>query len=90
MIQLSAPPQIAPPAPRKTRTITLSPRQRQLLHALLHRDVRKCSAAAMDTFRKFGWTCGAGVAFELTEKGRQIAEISELSPQDRSLDIEIS
>jgi hypothetical protein len=61
-----------------------------LLHALLHRDVKKCSAAAMDTFRKFGWTCGAGVAFELTEKGRQIAEKSELSPPDRSLEIEVA
>ena len=90
MIQLAAPPSIAPPPPRKTKTITLSPRQRILLHALLHRDVRKCSAAAMDTFRKFGWTSGAGIAFELTEKGRRIAEMSELSSPDRSLEIEVA
>ena len=89
MIQLEAPPEIAPSPPRKTKSITLSPRQRVLLHALLHRDVRKCSAAAMDTFRKFGWTCGAGIAFELTEKGRRIAEMSELSPPDRSLSIDV-
>lgn len=44
----------------------------------------------MDAFRKFGWACGAGVTFELTEKGRQIAEISERSPLDQSLDIEVS
>jgi hypothetical protein len=91
MIQLSLPPQTpvaAPPVPRKSKTITLSPRQRLLLHALLHRDVRKCSAAAMDTFRKFGWTSGAGIAFELTDKGRRIAELSELSPPDRSLSID--
>lgn len=90
MIQLSAPPAVAPSPPRKSRSITLSPRQRQLLHTLLHRNAQKCSAATMDAFRKFGWACGAGVTFELTEKGRQIAEISERSPLDQSLDIEVS
>ncbi len=88
MISLTVP-NPAVSAPRKSKTITLSPRQRQLLHSLLHRDVRKCSAAAMDTFRKFGWTCGAGVAFELTTKGRMIAEMSEKSPPDRSLQIDV-
>jgi hypothetical protein len=68
--------------------ITLSIRQRGLLHRLLHRDLRKCSAVALESFKRYGWTYGLGGAYQLTEKGRRLAELSEKSPLDRTLEIE--
>jgi hypothetical protein len=65
---------------RKMKVVTLSSRQRVLLHRLLHRDLRKCSGGALEAFRRFGWALGASGGFQLTEQGRRIAEFSELSP----------
>ena len=71
----------------KRRIINLSVRQRLILHRLLHRDLRKCSATALESFKRYGWTFGLGGAYQLTEKGRRIAEMSEQAAPDRELQL---
>ena len=78
-------PEAIPAAKPVKKTLTLSARQRALFRALLHRDLRKCSASAMDSFRRVGWASD----YDLTAKGRRSAEVSELSPQDRSLTLDM-
>ena len=73
----------------KPKTITLSIRQRALLHRLLHRDLRKCSAVALESFKRYGWTSGLGGAYQLTEKGRKIAELSEQVELGREMELQL-
>jgi hypothetical protein len=77
------------PEPRKPKVVTLSSRQRILLHRLLHRELRKCSAGALEAFRRFGWVLGSNGGFQLTEQGRRVAEFSELTPSDRDLILDL-
>ena len=53
----------------------LSARYRAVLRRLLHRDIRKCSAAALATFARCGWVYGN--EYQLTALGRKVAELSE-------------
>ena len=64
----------------------LSARYRSMLRNLLHRDIRKCSAAALATFARSGWVYGS--EFQLTALGRKIAELSETMPPDRDVEID--
>jgi hypothetical protein len=73
----------------KPKSIVLSIRQRALLHRLLHRDLRKCSAVALESFKRHGWTSGLGGAYQLTEKGRQIAELSEQMELGRAIELQL-
>ena len=77
------------PEPRKAKVVTLSCRQRVLLHRLLHRELRKCSGGALETFRRFGWAHGASGGFQLTDLGRRVAEFSERTPPDRELVLDL-
>jgi hypothetical protein len=70
-----------------SKVITLSSRRRLLLHRLLHRDLRKCSAMELQTLQRRGWVTGAGEGFALTREGREVAELSELHPPDQACDI---
>jgi len=72
---------------QKLKAVTLSIRQRLILHRLLHRDLRKCSATALESFKRHGWTFGLGGAYQLTEKGRLIAELSEKAEPGRELNL---
>ena len=51
--------------------------QRKLLHRLLHRDLRECTSAALTSAQRMGWIFGLAGGYELTERGRQLAEYSE-------------
>ena len=64
----------------------LSARYRAVLRSLLHRDIRKCSAAALATFARCGWVYGN--EYQLTALGRKIAELSEAMPSDRDVEID--
>jgi hypothetical protein len=66
----------------------LSARYRLALRRLLHRDIRKCSAATLATFERCGWVYGAD--FQLTALGRRIAELSEELPPDRDVELDRS
>jgi hypothetical protein len=68
--------------------LILTVRQRNLLHNLLHRDLRKCSTSALDACQRSGWSHGAGGGYELTAEGRLIAESSESAPADQELKVE--
>jgi hypothetical protein len=76
-------PQTVPP----TRTLTISARQRKCLHELLHRNLRKCSSSALASLERIGWAAGAAGSYELTEKGRRVAETCELFSGNRPLEI---
>ncbi len=56
---------------------SISVLQRKLLHRLLHRDLRQCSSSALASAQRMGWIFGLGGGYELTERGRQVAEYSE-------------
>ena len=73
----------------KTKAIVLSIRKRALLHRLLHRDLRKCSALALESFKRYGWTSGLGGAYQLTEKGRKIAEMSERMESGKEMELHL-
>lgn len=73
----------------RQKAISLSIRQRALLHRLLHRDLRKCSAVALESFKRYGWTSGLGGAYQLTEKGRKIAELSEQVELGRTMELQL-
>ena len=77
-------PSLVTPAPRR-KVITLSVKQRMLLHQLLHRDLRKCSTSALAACQRWGWTAGSGGGHELTAEGRRVAELSEQTPAERTL-----
>ena len=74
---------------QKSKQVTLSVRQRVILHRLLHRNLRKCSATALESFKRYGWTFGLGGAYQLTEKGRLIAELSEKAEAGRELNLSL-
>ena len=67
----------------------LSRRQRKVLHALLHRDLRKCSTSTLTAFERHGWSTGPGSGHQLTDLGRRIAEFSEIAPKDQDLQVEL-
>ncbi len=85
MNTLSPPVQLS----HKRKEVTLSIRQRAILHRLLHRDLRKCSATALESFKRYGWTFGLGGAYQLTDKGRLIAELSEQAEPGRELNLSL-
>ena len=64
-------------SPPKAKSVTLSTRHRTLLHRLLHRKLRRCTTSSLNSFERLGWILGLSGSYELTEKGRAIAEISE-------------
>jgi hypothetical protein len=70
------------------RLIKLTSRQRRMLHNLLHGNLRKCSSAALESSVRQGWTSGMWSGYQLTEKGRRLAELSEQGPaEDRPMEI---
>jgi hypothetical protein len=73
--------------PAKAKTITLSTRQRTLLHRLLHRQLRRCTTPSLDAFARLGWVLGSSGGYELTERGRAIAEISEQTIIEGKLEV---
>jgi hypothetical protein len=73
----------------KPKSLTISARQRTLLHQLLHRKLRKCTTASLDTFQRLGWISGLSGGYELTEKGRALAEFSEQTITDGKLEISL-
>ena len=74
------------PSP-KQKFITVLPRHRLLLHHLLHGEGRRCSIASMQMFQRFGWIYNPDGNYELTQKGRYLAEISEKAPPNRTLEL---
>ena len=72
------------------KTLRLSVKQRVLLHRLLHRDLRKCSTSALAACEHRGWTLGPGGGHGLTTQGRRIAELSEMTPAERTLELDLS
>jgi hypothetical protein len=76
------------PTTSRRRPIVLTARKRQLLHRLLHRELSRCTSTSLASFQQAGWTHGPGGGHQLTEVGRRLAEISELS--DREMELEVS
>jgi hypothetical protein len=70
--------------------LTLSIKQRMLLHGLLHRDLGKCSIAGLTACQRSGWSMGSGGGHQLTTAGRRLAELSEDAPADRQLELALS
>jgi hypothetical protein len=75
--------------PLKLKRISVSTRQRSLLHRLLHRELRKCSTSSLDSLQRLGWISGMSSGYELTEKGRAIAEFSEQTTTEGKLEISL-
>jgi hypothetical protein len=75
--------------PSKSKSISISTRQRTLLHRLLHRQLRRCSTPSLDAFERLGWISGLAGGYELTERGRAIAEFSEQTILDGELEISL-
>ena len=71
----------------KQKVITILPRHRKLLHHLLHGETGKCSNASMEMFQRFGWVYNPDGCYQLTQKGRYLAEISETTPPGRKLEL---
>ena len=84
---------ISSPAPdiqaHKRKVVCLSQRQRLVLHRLLHREMRQCSVAVLSSFQRCGWISGEGSGYELTAKGRHLAERSEDAAPNCEMDIEL-
>jgi hypothetical protein len=76
-------------SPAKPKSITVSARQRTLLHRLLHRQLRKCTTPSLNAFERLGWCAGLSGNYELTQKGRAIAELSEQVTTDGELTINL-
>ena len=72
----------------RPKTLTLSIRQRTVLHHLLHRDLRKCSQSVLEAFRRSGWCSGSAGGHELTAQGRRVAELSEQAPPEQKLELD--
>jgi hypothetical protein len=71
-----------------SRAIALTSRQRRVLHHLLHREVRKCSAAALESITRLGWCSGPACGYQLTDLGWRLADLSESAkPLDRTLEL---
>jgi len=68
----------------------ISVRNRKLLHRLLHRDLRDCTASALAAARTMGWIYGISGGYELTAWGRQAAEHSEQSDPRGTLELQRS
>ena len=68
----------------------ISVRHRKLLHRLLHRDLRDCTASALSTARGMGWIFGIAGGYELTAWGRKAAEYSEQADPRGTLELERS
>jgi hypothetical protein len=68
----------------------ISVRHRQLLHRLLHRDLRNCTASALTSARGMGWIFGISGGYELTAWGRKAAEYSEQADPRGTLELERS
>ena len=68
----------------------ISVRHRKLLHRLLHRDLRECSASALAAARGMGWIFGISGGYELTASGRRAAEYSEQADPRGTLELERS
>lgn len=60
---------------------SISVRERSLLHRLLGRDLRQCSPASLSAAERRGWVLGMSGGYELTAKGRALAERSERADQ---------
>ena len=75
--------------PVKSKSISISTRQRTLLHRLLHRQLRRCTTPALDAFGRLGWCSGLSGGYELTQKGRAVAELSEQTMTDGELEISL-
>jgi hypothetical protein len=75
--------------PLKLKRISVSTRQRSLLHRLLHRELRKCTTSSLDSLQRLGWISGMAGGYELTEKGRAIAEFSEQTTNEGKLEISL-
>ena len=56
---------------------TISLLHRKLLHRLLHRELGQCSSSALLSAQRRGWVYGLAGGYELTDRGRQVAELSE-------------
>jgi hypothetical protein len=69
---------------------TFSPRARQTLHRLLHRDLRRCTATALQRMVTAGCAGGSGGGYELTTLGRRCAELSEPFPADVWIEVDAS
>jgi len=71
------------------RTISLTARQRRVLHHLLHRNLRKCSGAALESLARLGWVTGPCAGYQLTDVGWTLAELSERHyKQDGGMEIQ--
>lgn len=77
----------ATPEIPKQKVLSVLPRHRKLLHHLLHGDARRCSTASMEMFRRFGWVFAPDGSYQLTQKGRSLAELSEEMPPGRTLEL---
>jgi len=65
----------------------ISVRHRKLLHRLLHRDLRECSASALTAAQRMGWIYGLSGGYELTAWGRRAAEYSEQADPRGALEL---
>ena len=63
---------------------------RKLLHRLLHRDLRQCTASALMAAQRMGWIFGISGGYELTAWGRQAAEHSEQADPRGTLELQRS
>src|SRR5258705_8269270 len=66
---------------------SISVLQRKLLHRLLHRDLRQCSSSALTAAERMGWIYGLSRGYELTERGRRVAEHSEQADPRGALEL---
>lgn len=72
----------------RPKVITLSVKQRAVLHRLLNRDLRKCSPSVLEACQRFGWCSGPGDGHALTAQGRRVAELSEQAPPEQKLTLD--
>ena len=75
--------------PMKPKSVRITPRQRTLLHRLLYRELRKCSTPSLDALTRLGWISGLSGGYELTQKGRMLAEFSEQTSTEGNLDVSL-
>lgn len=66
---------------------TISVLHRKLLHRLLHRELGHCSSSALLSAQRRGWVFGLAGGYELTERGRRVAELSERADPRGSLEV---
>lgn len=82
---------IAPAIPTTStpvRATLLTRRKRIVLRHLLNGEVRRCSVSALQAMQRRGWIHGPENAYQLTDTGRQLAELSESAgPGDLEIDL---